>query len=403
MLGHRARPARAPGRPRRSVTSAPRLTVAALVILLMPALLVLVAIDYRHSAWGFAFIGFLLVGAIVLWRRPANTIGWLLFVVGASTALLVIDQWYVRSQWGPGPVAAEIAFLPLGSIPWVALILLIALFPDGRTTTRLQSFLVPLVALVGTVGLVGTVTNPDALTSGRPNPLAARWIAPAASWLIGGPGFLVVPAMLLVALVSLIVRWHRSDGERRLQFRWLIWGGGITLLALPGLFLYSGAAWSVIGVALLLAFWAIPVAIGIAVTRYRLYEIDRVISRTASYAIVTVMLVLTYAAIVTSVTRVIGSQSSAIVATATLVAAALFRPLLSRVQRGVDRRFNREKFDGQREVEAFGALLAYELHPDHALAELIAVTHRTLAPTTVSLWTVDGALAPAANRGNRQE
>ena len=320
------RSVRALGPPRRSVLEPLRLVVVVVAILLAPVLLVLGVIDSQYSAWGLAFLGFLVVGAIVLWRRPDNTIGWLLFVVGASPGLLVVDQWYVRSPWGPGPVSAELAFLPLGSLTWLALILLVVLYPDGRSTTRLQSFLVPAVVLIGTFGLLGTVVQPDGLTSRRPNPLAVDWIAPAASWFFGGPGFLIVPAMLLAALVSLIRRWRGSRGERRLQFRWLTWGGGIALLAVAGGFLYSGAVWSVVGVTLLLAFWGIPVAIGIAVTKYRLYDIDRIISRSAAYAIVSVTLVLTYTAVVTSVTRVIGSQSSVIIAASTLIAAALFRP-----------------------------------------------------------------------------
>jgi hypothetical protein len=376
-----------------------RLVVVAFAVLLAPVLLALAAIDSK-SAWGLAFLGFLVVGVIVLSRRPDNVIGWLLFVVGASTGLLVVDQWYVRSSLGPGPVAVELVFLPLGTLPWIALILLVVLFPDGHSTTRLQSFLVPAVVLVGIVGLLGQVTQPDGLASKRPNPLAVHWIAPAASWLIGGPGFLIVPAMLLAALVSLILRWRGSRGERRLQFRWLTWGGGITLVAVAGSFFFSGAVWSVVGVILVLGFWAIPVAIGIAVTRYRLYDIDRIISRSASYALVSLVVLLAYASVVTSASHLLGSQSSVVVAAATLVAAALFRPLLSRVQRVVDRRFNREKFDGLREIEDFGALLRDEVHPDRAVAELLAVTRRTLAPTSVALWIVDGRFDPDANALN---
>ena len=390
------------GPPGRSVLAPLRLVVVAFAILLAPIVLVLAVIDSQYSAWGLAFLGFPVVGAIVLWRRPDNTIGWLLFVVGASTGVAVVEQWYVRSSWGPGPVAAELVFLPLGALPYIALILLLVLFPDGHPTTRLQSFLVPAVVLSGTVALVGTVTQRDGLISGRPNPLAVEWIAPAASWLIRGPGFLIVPAMLLAALVSLILRWRASRGERRLQFRWLTWGGGITLVSVAGGFLYSGAAWSVVGVTLLLAFWAIPVAIGIAVTKYRLYDIDRIISRTASYAVVTgILLGRRMRLIVTSASRFLGETSPLAVAAATLAAAALFRPLLARVQRLVDRSLQpREVRRSARGREAFGAMLTDEVHTDRALTELIAVTRRTLAPTTVSLWIVDRTFDPAANARN---
>ena len=368
------------------MTAAVRLAVAAFAVVLAPVLLVLVVTDSGRSAWGFAFVGFLVVGALILWRQPENRIGWLLFVVGASTSVLVVDQWYVRSSMGPGPVAVEVAFLPLGSLPWIALILLVVVFPDGRAITRLQSSLVRLVLVVGSVGLLGALTQPDGLTSKRPNPLAIGWVAPASSWLINGPGSSVIPALLLAALISLIQRWRRSAGERRLQFRWLLWGSAITLLALPGLFLFTGPVGSVVGVTLLVAFWAIPVAIGIAVTKYRLYDIDRLVTRTTSYAIVTGLLVATYFAVAAALSTVLGTQSSFVVAVATLTAAALARPALRRVQEGVDRRFNRSRYDAVQTVDAFGARLRHHVNPDHVREDLEAVVNTALQPDQVTIW-----------------
>ncbi len=130
-------------------------------------------------------------------------------------------------------------------------------------------------------------------------------------------------------------------------------------------------------------------AIGIAVTRYRLYDINQVVSRTASYAVVTGLLLLTYVALVTAVTRVVGSQPPWVIAAATLSVAALFRPLLTRVQRVVDRRFNREKYDAQREVDRFSTLLTEVVDADRARSELLDVTRRTLGPDRVQLWTAD--------------
>jgi hypothetical protein len=139
-------------------------------------------------------------------------------------------------------------------------------------------------------------------------------------------------------------------------------------------------------VAFALFFSLIPIGFGVAILRYRLYDIDRLVSRTASYAIVTSLLVIAYVVIVTSVSRVVGSQSSLVVAAATLAAAALFRPLLTRVQRVVDRRFNREKVDGLLAVDQFGGRLTDQVDPDRTLTELVAVSRRTLAPQTVSVW-----------------
>jgi hypothetical protein len=135
---------------------------------------------------------------------------------------------------------------------------------------------------------------------------------------------------------------------------------------------------------------AIPVAIGIAVTRYRLYEIDRVVSRTTSYVVVTGFLVAVYAATVTAVSRLLpGTSSSFAVAAATLAAAALFRPVLTRVQRTVDHRFNRGQYDAQQTVDAFAGRLRDEVDPDEVSADLLAVLSRTVEPRGVALWVKD--------------
>ena len=356
-------------------------------VLTLTATLVML-LDFEQSAWAFAFLGYLVVGAIILWHRPAAVLGWLMFVVGASTAADMIDLWYVRGLHGPGPVAVELAFLPLGTIPWLALMLIVLLFPDGRATTRLQVVMLPVIAVVGAVALLAQMTNPVPLTSGRDNPLVIDAISPLSAWVMG-PGFLIIPAVLLVALVGLVQRWRSSEGDRRVQFQWLLWGVAITVVAIPVMNAFSDTAISLASTVLLISFWSIPVAIGIAVTRYRLYDINQVVSRTASYAIVTGLLLLTYVALVTAVTRVVGSQPPWVIAAATLSVAALFRPLLTRVQRVVDRRFNREKYDAQREVDRFSTLLTEVVDADRARSELLDVTRRTLGPDRVQLWTAD--------------
>jgi len=365
-----------------------RLVVAGMAVVLTILTLLAGVTDYVNSGWAFGFVGFLIVGAVILWHRPANLLAWLMVVTGASISILALEQWYVRSPYGPGSTVAEAVFQPLNSLPWIALMLLVVLFPDGRPTTRLQAVLLRVVLVVGSVALVAVVTQAAPMTSRRPNPFYVPWLEPVSSWVMG-PGFVMIPLVMLAALVGLVQRWRVSVGERRLQFRWLLWGVGITLLAIPGLFVFSGDTHSVIALLILAAMWAIPVAIGVAVTRYRLYDINQVISRTASYAIVTGLLVGTYALLVTAVTRWLGSQPQWVVAAATLAVAALFRPLLTRVQRVVDRRFNREKYDAQREVERFSTLLTEVVDADRARRELLDVTRRTLGPDRVQLWTAD--------------
>jgi hypothetical protein len=192
-------------------------------------------------------------------------------------------------------------------------------------------------------------------------------------------------------VVSVILRFRRSTGIERLQLRWFALAasllGATFVLQVP----LGGmpTAYGDIAFSAVVAF--VPIACGIAILRYRLYDIGRIISRTAAYAIVTGLLLATYALVVTSVSRVLGETSTLAVAAATLAAAALFRPLLSRVQRIVDRRFNREKVDAQRAVDEFGARLTDGAEPERVVANLEAVVNRTLQPDGCTIWIGDGS------------
>jgi hypothetical protein len=189
-----------------------------------------------------------------------------------------------------------------------------------------------------------------------------------------------------LGVVSLVRRWWISDAEGRRRSGWAIAGAIgtpvliVVTMPLPSVTVHGG---DVVWATALLLF---PLGLAVAVLRHGLYELDRVVSRTVSYAIVTAAVLLVYVVIVTSVTRLLGSQPSVVVAGATLAAAALFRPLLHRVQGAVDRRFNRQKFDGQRAVAGFGARLRDEVDLGVVEDELLAVTRRSLEPSTTSIW-----------------
>jgi hypothetical protein len=193
-------------------------------------------------------------------------------------------------------------------------------------------------------------------------------------------GFLLVPLLLLLGLVSLVPRWRASAGIERQQYRWFI---GAILISMVALAATYGTGGSVLLVA---AMNAIPVALAVAVTRYGLFDLDRVVSRSASYAIVTGVLLATYALVVTSASLVLGETSTLAVALATLVAAAMFQPLLRRVQRIVDRRFNRQRVDHEQAVNAFAGRLRDQLAGSDTGAALVGVAVATLEPTTASLW-----------------
>jgi len=194
-----------------------------------------------------------------------------------------------------------------------------------------------------------------------------------------------------LGVVSLVRRWWTSDAEGRRRSGWAIAGAVgtplliLVTLPLPSVTIHGGdLAWAT-------AVLLFPLGIAVAVLRHGLYDLDRVVSRTVSYAIVTAAVLLVYVVIVTSVTRLLGSQPTLVVAGSTLAAAALFRPLLQRVQGAVDRRFNRQKVDGQRAVEGFGARLRDEVDLGVVEHELLAVARRSLEPSSTSVWLRQGA------------
>jgi hypothetical protein len=191
-------------------------------------------------------------------------------------------------------------------------------------------------------------------------------------------------------LVHLFVSFRRSTGERHEQLKWLAGGAACCIVSLPVL-LAGGDSWSsglakVLGVAALLGVSALPISIGIGVLKYRLYEIDRVASRTLSYAIVTGIVIGVYIGIITLVTRVLGFSSPVAVAASTLAAAALFNPLRHRVQRFVDRRFNRARYDAEATVAAFTARLRDAVDLETVRTELLAVVNRSVEPSHASVW-----------------
>ena len=206
------------------------------------------------------------------------------------------------------------------------------------------------------------------------------------------PILVVLLGSLAAALVSFVVRFRRSNGVERQQLKWMAYLG--TPLLVAGWFV--GIWLSELGFRLgeligALGFAAVPLAAFMAITRSRLYEIDRIFSRTASWAVVTGVLLVVYAVVVTSVTRLLPQTSGTFaVAAATLAAAAAFRPLLARVQQLVDRRFDRERFDGLRAAAVFSDQLRDETDPAVVVSEMTAVVQRTLQPERLILWVPQG-------------
>ncbi len=285
------------------------------------------------------------------------------------------------------------------------MVFLVLLFPDGRLPSRRWRPLVWLMFAVlagwtaqqfqaGTTESGGLTNALEAAGVSYPNPLGVFPRHGFFSDLLGGLVFLGLAAAALV-VASVFARRRSAGAELREQLAWLGYVGLLVVIpVVPFIFygvLLHGDVNPVIGTVfwgyiLLVPTVGIPVACTMAVLRYRLYEIDRLISRTVSYAVVTGLLVGVYGGVVLLISDGIGLHTQVAVAAATLAAAALFTPLRVRVQRRVDRRFNRARYDAERLVADFAARLKDAVDPDAVEADLLDVVHRSLEPTQAGIW-----------------
>ena len=213
-----------------------------------------------------------------------------------------------------------------------------------------------------------------------------------------GAAALVVVAALLVGAGSLVGRFRRARGTERLQLRWLALAAALAamalLVALAALVLDTG--WEVFNPALGVCLGLLPLATGAAILRYRLYDLDRIISRTLAYGLLTLTLGLGYAALVLGLGQLLGRDTPLVVAAATLAVAVAFQPARRRIQAAVDRRFNRRRYDAAQTIQAFSARLRQEIDLDTLSAELLAVVEQTMQPTRSWLW-----LRPPPDRPER--
>jgi hypothetical protein len=217
-----------------------------------------------------------------------------------------------------------------------------------------------------------------------PNPVGVQGPAARVAEQAFDAGILPLLFFFPAGVVSLIVRLGRAHGQERQQLKWLLYAGALsatttTLNTLGVLGAWGGAIDNLVGL-------GIPTAIGIALLRYRLYDIDRLINRTLVYGALTAILGLGYAIVVIVLGQLLGQDTSLAVAGATLAMAALFRPLRRRLQAGVDRRFNRRRHDAATTIDAFTAHLRDQIDLDTLRAELVAVVDQTMEPTRLSLW-----------------
>jgi hypothetical protein len=392
---------------------------AAMFVASVP-LLVLARSAHIPSSWeanltvgdllgGVIFLIFPLVGALIASRRPRNAIGWILLAEGLLWMFLGMTDYYgLYGVARPGSVPFPVGVAAVNNFMWVPAVGLLGtyvflLFPDGRLPSRRWR---PLAWLSGTVIVLVSVLvglTPGGLQNlgGIRNPYALEgypWLETVAYVVLP-----LLPLCMLASVISLVMRYRRSRGEERQQIKWIAFAasfvGLLYLIAMVCAFIFPSGAWfqagsplwlDLLGYAALSSFTLVPIAIGFAVLRYRLYDIDRIINRTLVYGALTVTLVAVYVGSVLSIQYAFrgltGSESQLAIVASTLLIAALFNPLRRRVQNFIDHSFYRRKYDAARTLEVFSAKLRDERDIDTLNSELLSTVRETMQPEHVSLW-----------------
>ena len=344
-------------------------------------------------------VAFGVSGFVVAWRKPGNPLGWIFLGVAVLGALSQDASFYAvadyRLRHGGLPLGWVAVLTQPGWAPTIALAgLAVLLFPDGQPPSprwRWVIWLYLAAAMLWTVAAF--IPSVSAIASHHihvdPSGNALAFSSPPLWWDAAEAVFFpVLAACWLGSLAGQVVSYRHSSGVRRQQLKWLLSGAALAAVSIPLATVLQGSH-GILGVAGGIAgagLFGIPVCMSVAILRYRLFDIDRIISRTLAYAIVTGLLVGVYAGLVLLATRVLPISSPVAVAGATLAAAALFNPLRRAVQQAVDRRFNRARYDADQMVTAFAARLKDAADLDSLRDDLASVVQQALEPAHVSVW-----------------
>ena len=350
--------------------------------------------------WFSAAFG--VVGFVVAWRKPRNPLGWVILGGAAFGALSEDASFYTVADYRLHHGGLPLGWVGLLAQPgWAPAIVLLGLvfllFPDGKPPSPRWRWVLWAYLAVGILWIasaftltVGAIIGHHLQVDPSGNLVALNNTAHNAAWwnAVTLVGAVVLAVCWLASLAAQALSYRRSSGERRQQLKWLLTGTAIGGACLA-ISLTSGSRSGFLHILSIIAIvggLALPLAIGVAIFRYRLFDIDRLISRTLAYAIVTALLIGVYAGIVLLATQVVSITTPVAVAAATLAAAALFNPLRRRVQRAVDRRFNRARYDADKTVAAFAARLQDAVDLDTVQDDLASVVHQALEPAHVSVW-----------------
>jgi hypothetical protein len=335
------------------------------------------------------------VGAVLAGRRPRHPVGWLLLAFAVCLAANGVAGGYapygLQARPGALPAAAWVAmYYPATAlVAFACLGLILLLVPTGSPPSprwRWWAWLTVGALAVLLLAMPLAPRPPDWGYRGVDSPLDLRPFDGAL--LLANRAALAVSVLgVLVGAGSLVVRFRRARGTERQQLRWVVLAAALTGVGMLASVVLVAAGNEVLvgwvgGVCL--AF--LPLATGAAILRYRLFDLDRIVSRTLSYGLLTIILGLGYAGVVLGFGQLLRRDSNLVVAAATLAVAALFQPARRRVQQAVDQRFNRRRYDAARTIEAFSARLRQQVDLDTLTAELLAVVDQTMQPTQASLW-----------------
>jgi hypothetical protein len=338
------------------------------------------------------------VGAVVASRRPGHRVGWLLVALGLSLMAFGFAFSYTRyglvARPGALPAADYLAgfanaavFLYLSLAGWILL-----LSPTGRLPSPRWRWWARVQVAAVVVAFLSSALHPTPLYPEYPeigNPLGVAALADGPLTVAFPVGALLILAGLPVGAVSLLLRFRHARGLERLQLRWLAVGAALAAVALVvslTALVVEDSDGVVFQAALGVCVMVLPLATGAAILRYRLYDLDRIVSRTLAYGLLTVLLGAGYAAVVLGLGQLLGRDSSLVVAAATLAVAAVFRPARRRIQQVVDQRFNRRRHDAARTIAAFSGRLRDQVDLATLTGELLAVVDQTMQPTRTALW-----------------